>query len=135
MADEAEVESFGPPEPVAPWNWSSIPDYGPVQQFQHVAAFLLIGVSMTLVYEYTTYFDQVSREFAYPLIWLAIFFRLLAHLSPRELSEEDEIAAREKAEQIAFKKRLAALASEDDENDDETAPTTADDALHAKKQQ
>ncbi|OQR93198.1 hypothetical protein ACHHYP_02807 [Achlya hypogyna] len=134
--DQDEVETMAPPEPVAPWNWENIPDYGPLKQHQHVAAFILIGVGMTAVYEYTTYFDQISREIAYPLIWIAIFFRLLANLAPRELSEEEELAAREKAEAIAFKKSLDALAEEDDSDDDDaTASSVTPQAQDVKKMQ
>ncbi|OQR90135.1 hypothetical protein THRCLA_22584 [Thraustotheca clavata] len=121
MSDVNTEETFGPPEPVAPWNWDNIPDYGPLKHYQHVVSFLLIGVGMTLVYEYTTYFDQISREIAYPLIWVAIFFRLLAHLSPRELSEEEELLMKEKAEALEFKKKLQQIARDGDDDEQENA--------------
>lgn len=40
-------------EPVAPWKRKNIPDYGPLQDQQHVLIFIVIGIASTLFYEFT----------------------------------------------------------------------------------
>lgn len=40
-------------EPVAPWKRKNIPDYGPLQDQQHVLIFIAIGIAATLFYELT----------------------------------------------------------------------------------
>ncbi|KAH9104887.1 hypothetical protein AeMF1_019168 [Aphanomyces euteiches] len=118
-ATKANQEMDGPPEPVAPWNWSSIPDYGPLKHYQHAAAFFIIGLSMTAIYEYTTYFSLISRDLAYPLIWVFIFLRMLGKLGPAELTPEEELEQKEKEEAARFKATLQQIADEVDDDDDE----------------
>ncbi|KAF0717340.1 Aste57867_2371 [Aphanomyces stellatus] len=129
-ATEEEEAFQGPPEPVAPWNWSNIPDYGPLKHYQHALAFMVIGVAMTLVYEFSTYFDQIPRELAYPLIWVFIFLRMLGKLGPATLSEEEELAQKEEEEARAFKETLKKLEVESDDEEDEG--NKADQGKHAK---
>ncbi|RHY98027.1 hypothetical protein DYB37_006533 [Aphanomyces astaci] len=135
MAEEAEFQV--PPEPVAPWNWSNIPDYGPLKQYQHAAAFFIIGLTLTGVYEFTTYFDQIPRELAYPLIWVFIFLRMLGKLGPSEMSPEEELAHKEREDARQFKATLHRIATEkdDDDEDDGEGAASVDDDRQAKKTQ
>ncbi|GLE04322.1 hypothetical protein PINS_up013237 [Pythium insidiosum] len=100
-------------EPVAPWNRSNIPDYGPLGDKTHVVIFVAIGLLATAAYEYTDYFDQIGRVVAYPAIWFPLWFRLLARVSPQPTEEELEQRERED-----FKEELARIAREAEKVDD-----------------
>ncbi|CAK4678216.1 unnamed protein product [Aphanomyces euteiches] len=74
---------------------------------------------MTAIYEYTTYFSLISRDLAYPLIWVFIFLRMLGKLGPAELTPEEELEQKEKEEAARFKATLQQIADEVDDDDDE----------------
>ncbi|KUF90585.1 hypothetical protein AM588_10003161 [Phytophthora nicotianae] len=83
-------------EPVAPWKRDDIPDYGPLQDRQHVLIF-----------------GAIHRWLAYMAIWFPLWFRLLSRVSPAPT--DDELDARERRE---FEQELQRIIDEKDEVDD-----------------
>ncbi|DBA01603.1 TPA: hypothetical protein N0F65_011359 [Lagenidium giganteum] len=92
MTEEEYRQQF---EPVAPWKWSSIPDYGPLKDHHHLLSFAVVGIAATLGYEYSGYFDQIERWVAYFAIWFPLWFRLLGRVAPVVTEEELEQKERE----------------------------------------
>ncbi|KAG3094620.1 hypothetical protein PI124_g16211 [Phytophthora idaei] len=100
-------------DPVAPWKRDDIPDYGPLQDRQHVLIFGVVGVVCTVLYEATDYFNEIHRWLAYMAIWFPLWFRLLGRVSPALTDEE--LDSRERRD---FEQELQRIVDEKDEVDD-----------------